>query len=372
MLSRIYIDNFRAFVKFEHRFKSTQLLLGANGAGKTSLLQVLLTIRQLVARGDSSDSLHFLRSRTVWLSQPKQTFEFDIDLKGSAYVYHLEIEPWGEPVRARIAKEIVTVDGNPLLEFVAGEVRLFNDAFELVVTYPLDSLRSALATISEASDRMKLYALRNWFSSLFCFRLDPFAMSPVAEGEDPAPNVNLSNFAAWYRHLLQSFPQENDAFLKSLKQAMPGFRYMKLAPHLERSRGVLAEFEGPNGNGYLHFYFGELSEGQRCIIGLYAILHFVVAKGGTVIIDEPDNFLALPEIQPWLMSVTDAVETCNAQVILISHHPEFINQWASSCGLQFIRDGAGPVRVKQFYMDPDTCLTPAEVVARGWADGNDA
>ena len=112
--------------------------------------------------------------------------------------------------------------------------------------------------------------------------------------------------------------------------------------------------------------FGELSDGQRCLICLYAILHFRVAFGGTVIIDEPDNFIALREIQPWLMGIEEMADDHKGQVILISHHPEILNQWAPAYGVQFVRDGAGPVRVEKFKGDPESPLSAAELVARGW------
>jgi len=126
-----------------------------------------------------------------------------------------------------------------------------------------------------------------------------------------------------------------------------------------------AEF-ADGGGRTSEFYFNELSDGQRCLICLYTIPHFVLAKGGTVVLDEPDNFVSLREIQPWLMAVTDAVEEGRGQILLISHHPEFINQWASGSGVQFVRDGIGPVRVEEFRGDPESCLTPSELAARGW------
>ncbi|MEO7652003.1 MAG: ATP-binding protein, partial [Bryobacteraceae bacterium] len=99
------------------------------------------------------------------------------------------------------------------------------------------------------------------------------------------------------------------------------------------------------------------------------ILHFVLAKGNTVILDEPDNFVSLREIQPWLTAVTDAVEGGRGQILVISHHPEFINQWAPQGGVQFVRDGIGPVRIEGFHSDPESSLSPAELVARGWENG---
>ncbi len=137
-----------------------------------------------------------------------------------------------------------------------------------------------------------------------------------------------------------------------------------LADAGENFRILYAEFlrDGKS----IRISFAQLSDGQRCLICLYAILHFVVAKGETVIIDEPDNFISLREIQPWLMSIEEMADNNDGQVILISHHPEILNQWAGPYGVQFIRDGAGAVRVEKFKGDPGSALTVAELVARGW------
>jgi ATPase subunit of ABC transporter with duplicated ATPase domains len=91
-----------------------------------------------------------------------------------------------------------------------------------------------------------------------------------------------------------------------------------------------------------------------------------VANGHTVILDEPDNFVALREIQPWLSAVSDAIDESNGQVLIISHHPELMNQWAPDFGVQFVREGLGPVRVKEFSGKAYSTLVPSEIIARGW------
>jgi AAA15 family ATPase/GTPase len=80
------------------------------------------------------------------------------------------------------------------------------------------------------------------------------------------------------------------------------------------------------GDNTLSFRFNELSEGQRCLICLYTILHFVVVDGRTVIIDEPENFVSLREIQPWLKAASRLVSESDGQLILISHNSELIDQ----------------------------------------------
>ena len=44
-------------------------------------------------------------------------------------------------------------------------------------------------------------------------------------------------------------------------------------------------------------------------------------------------------------------------------------RWLSSLYCFIVRDGLGPVRVKAFRGDPDSSLSPAELVARGWENG---
>lgn len=365
MLTRLYVDNFRCFVNFEHKPARKELILGPNGCGKSSLLDALSLLRQLVAKGDTFDGFFILSQRTRGLNQPQQTWELEAVLDGGRYVYRLVIEPWGEPPRPRVALETVYVDGKPIFEFTAGEVHLYNDRFEHKVTYEFDWHRSALATIVPRRDNTTLSRFKQWLGGLFCFRINPFAMGPRAEGEDLCPNVELSNIAAWYRHLVQADPKQNAAMLDSLRASLDGFSFLQLEPAGENVRLLVAEFtHGAGKTG--KFYFNELSDGQRCLICLYTILHFVLAKGSTVILDEPDNFISLREIQPWLMAVTDAIEEGEGQILLISHHPELINQWAPKSGVQFVRDGMGPVRVEKFRGDPESCLPSSELVARGW------
>jgi len=98
------------------------------------------------------------------------------------------------------------------------------------------------------------------------------------------------------------------------------------------------------------------------------ILHFLIAKGHTIFVDEPDNFVALREIQPWLLAAEAALEDHKGQLILISHHPEILNQWASKYGLRFFREDNGHVRTTKFKVDPKGNLQPAELIARGWED----
>jgi hypothetical protein len=298
------------------------------------------------------------------MNQPRQTWELEAAIQGRIFVYRLVIQPWGDPVKPRVVEESVRCDGSLLFEFIEGEVHLFNDKFEHKVTFPLDWHRSALATVQARPDNLILTSFRQAVPQLLCFRLNPFAMDARAEGEDDAPNPALGNFAAWYRHLLQVYPRQNSDFLLALKGAMIGFEVFKLNPYGENTRVLVAEFAGADPGR--SFGLGQLSDGQRCLIGLYAILHFVLALGCTVVIDEPDNFISLREIQPWLSAAEEILDQGQGQLIIISHHPEFLNPWAPDHGIYFFREDSGPVRSQPFAGMTNRLLTSAELIARGW------
>jgi len=93
----------------------------------------------------------------------------------------------------------------------------------------------------------------------------------------------------------------------------------------EESRALKALFVPPSGRKPLAFDFSELSDGQKMLVALYALTVGLKGEGISLLIDEPDNFLALREIQPWLSQLSDAVGETLEQAVLISHHPEIIN-----------------------------------------------
>jgi predicted ATPase len=367
MLERLYVDNFRCLVNFECRFGPKQLILGPNGGGKTTLLHVLGMLRDFCFHGAPPDNLFLGASKTRWQDVPEQTFELDVSGNEGLYTFRLVLDSWGQPTRPRVVNEEVFFSGKPIFRFSHGEVHLFNDRHEEKVKYPFDWFRSALATIVERPENTKLSWFKRWLGGLLLVMPDPHQMSSLADKEALAPTVNLSNFAAWYRHLrLESGDQELGL---DLREAIPGFVSMDLKDAGLGNRFLLTTFSagGPNTSNltYPQFFY-ELSDGQRVLIGLYTVLHFALKPGACVLFDEPDNFIALREIQPWLEKTLERVEDRDAQVVVISHHPELLNRLALPGGLLLDRPDGRHTRVSPFSDPAQTGLSPAELVARGW------
>jgi predicted ATPase len=153
---------------------------------------------------------------------------------------------------------------------------------------------------------------------------------------------------------------------QELKEVIPGFDSFSLKEAGE-AKVLKVLFDAPGSQKRpMAFDFSELSDGQKVLAALYALLFLLKDEGYSLFLDEPDNFVALREIQPWLTALMDACGDSIEQAILISHHPEIIDHLALRSGRWFDRDNNGPARVTHHPKAQVEGLTASETVARGW------
>lgn len=366
MLKRIYIDNFRCFVNFEYKPEQKQLLLGANGSGKSSLLDAIRAVQGFVREGLASEfsRVAFQNGKTRWLNAPKGIFEIEALLEGKQYIYRLEINADGHLID-RVLGESLKVDGKSVLENSEGQVTLYpSDTGDRLVGLGSDTASSMLGALRSFGPETRAFV--DWLSNdVICLKINPYAMENIGQSSGrPHPSFDMKDIADWYMRQTGNDIEGVFKLRASLQNALDGFTSLNFKELQPGSGNLTISFSQPTNN--LSFRLTELSEGQRCLIALYMILHFLIAKGKTVFLDEPDNFISLREIQPWLLAAEQAVEDNKGQLILISHHPEILNQWAQESGLRFFREENGHVRTEKFKTDPDGLLLPSELIARGW------
>ena len=361
MLRRIYIDNFRSLVNFELTLGQINLLMGGNGSGKSSVFAALAKLRQIV-QGGSIGEILTLASCTRWQTRPVQVFELDIDDSGVTFKYRLDVSHVDG--RARIDTETLEVDGAFIYNRVRDVVELIGDSRTASGSTLIDVERSALSLLSGRPGHSRISQFVARLGRVHVLGINPTAMRGWSEGEESAPAADLANFASWYRHLAQDRGPEMDEAREALRAVLPGFYGLRLrdSGHHESGRKLVSEWKLADSKR-ASFDFDELSDGQRALIGLYTLLHAHGEDAATIGVDEPDNFVALPEIQPWLGALS---ERPALQTLLISHHPEVLNIYAPECGLVFRRDDNGPTRVEPFRVADDEDLSPAELIARGW------
>ncbi len=369
MIRRIYLHNFRCFLNFELDLNDCQLLMGPNGGGKTALFDALNGLRRLIVDSERIETVFPPSELAMGFAGQDSVMqiELDIDGNGGRYRYGVAIEFDEQQGLQRITEEWLTYNQGQLFYAQQGEAHLYRDNHTEGPVFPMDWHLSGVGFLMPSRDNTLLTWFKEQLQRQVVVKLEPRQMLDESRAETPRPRSDLANFADWYRYLVQAMPERMLELTQDLRERLPGFRSLRFR---EAGDGKLlfADFETEDG-ATRSLRFGQLSDGQRALIALYSLLHTIPNESGaTLCIDEPENFLALPEIQPWLDTLSDTVEQGPLQALLISHHPHLMNFLAAEQGLWLERyREVGPSRIRA--IGPEESSAPIkldELIAQGW------
>jgi predicted ATPase len=364
MITRFYVNNFRCLVAFEMRAASFSVICGANGAGKSSVIDALLLVQNLASGnsslgGEGSDDIRDLEF-TRWLNLPTQEFELAITTAGRCFDYSLKLEQTARSERPRIVHERALCDGSELFTRDPDGVR-FTRRNGTQAQFPLSWWQAALGNIQPDGPLRDIQLLQDAIASIFILRTNPMNMEKESCAETRKPNLQLSNLISWYRSLSQE-QAWTDSLRDSLQIVWHDFRSFRLVDTGMNRKSLQLRFEGVD----IHFH--ELSDGERALLALYMIRAALDTNSGcTVLLDEPDNFVGLSELQPWVLSLRELLDE-NHQALLSSHHPEILSQAGEESGILLWRDShLTPTRIGALNVPAG--LTAGEAMARGWIHG---
>ena len=352
-LKSVRIRNYKCLDDIELSFGDLTLLAGRNGVGKSAVFEVVHKLRQLSFGGGESGKLFPPSSYARWSGDGKQSFALEVAKKGSdsVYLYQISLD------RGDVTEELLSLD-DQVLSRCFGRMsggRVFHQP------------ESALDEI------------RHWWRNIVMFAPSPAAMQDPHAGAD---NKSLNeiehmgeylysdgrNFARWCLNLMleeggdDRFPKVKE----NLRKILPGFQNIyKGAPESRGGspRGLVAAFQSSQGAKF-EYPFHELSSGQCVLIALYTLI-FGGSPNRLLLLDEPDNFVTLSEIQPLLIEMEMEAGDELPQIALISHHPEAIDHIASRNMRWLDRAPETAACVKE--LKNDTGLRTSELFAQGHA-----
>jgi predicted ATPase len=366
MLNRIYIDNFRSLVNFELSFDSINLFLGANGSGKSTVFEAINKVKDLIAGGFKVESLFTIFDCCRWQTLKEHNFEIEIDSNEGKYKYELAVH-YNEQQKPFIAHERLWFNNQPLLRFELEGVYIYDDDYveRSRISY-FDSSQSFLSLLPPTSTNKKLTWFRNRIFRLTVIQITPSLMTGASDKESSYISPRMENYVSWYRYLSQDQGKifELTNILRDVLDKFVSFKFDRFS---ESNYGLKLLFSSESDDKKtIEYYFHELSDGQKVIIALYTLIYGTENEDYTICIDEPENFLALPEIHPWLNRLYDFCGENKLQALLISHHPQLINFLALEKGYWFERKSNSPVRVKRITDEDDTGFPISKLVERGW------
>jgi predicted ATPase len=367
MITGLYVDNFRCLSNFSLKLANISLILGENGAGKSTIFDVILRIQGWLSGEMQIQQAFSDSTMTKWLTSNLQVFRLQLRGPDGNYEYQLEINHERKRGLARVELELLTLEGRDLFRFEKGIVKLFRDDSSAGPEYEFDWSRSALATIVPRENNSKLTWFKEYIRGTVVTSLVPSQMVSESRIEDKYLAFDGKNFTNWYRMISQEHQDRLVVLIKALREAIPGFFILRFSPAGAESKLLQVEFGNENPSEKSIVYsFEELSDGERALMVLYSLLHVCNGSKGTLFIDEPDNYLSLTQLQPWLMELSDICNEKGLQAIIVSHHPEFIDYLGPESGIWLERSPNGPVIVADPPNVQEGTLRLSEVIERGW------
>jgi len=307
----------------------------------------------------------------------EQTFEVELKLEEHGeYVYRLRIrhETPPQPWKNQVVEESLFLNGNSLFEANAQEVRLHGDRQtgpSITITLPAASQLSGISRVHEGDDNKELVAFRRAFENTLVLQLNPSLVSAVSEGKQSVkvPKPDCSDFTEWLRDMKWGDTTIKRRAEESLSGGtLPGFLSFQLTTF---KNSTILECLFESSPKLLKFRLDELSSGQIALIILEVAIAASTECGGTLLLDEPSNFLGLTEIQPLLIRLEDAALEGRFQVVLTAHHPIAVDLLAAGHGLWLEREPNGPAQVHRVHMtdaamDDQSAIRVSDLIARGW------
>lgn len=336
-LPSIQIKGYRPFEDILIRFSPLQIIVGANGAGKSSLFEFLKFIRdacyqeippEIVTGSIGQQIFHKPGPDRLWWSA-------EVDLKQKVPLYY-QGELMGPVGSTRIIFERVITKRPSHEDLDKGYIFLNFKNGKGVVRDPQDrkfkrkewDLRKpnqlGLGAITD-STLVTLFNLREYirgwrFYNSFHINNEKIRKS-VPTSQDPVMHEDAGNLSAVLFHLMTEHP-ESFAELKSLiKTAIPGFRDLNV-----KARGgpgeVIAFWREQDVDTELSL--ADLSDGTLRFIA-WATLGVTPSPPTLICIDEPDQGVH-PRTLPILAGLFVKASQ-RTQVILATHAPYFLTQF---------------------------------------------
>ncbi|MDZ7858664.1 AAA family ATPase [Sphaerotilus sp.] len=357
MLQRFYVHNYRCLENFE--FKpgevSSALLIGKNGAGKSTVAQALGVLQRIgrgVTRtGELVKPADCTRGRT----DVPVRFIIEVSLEGQSYAYELALELPERFKEFRVLKESLQVDGQIIYTREQAQVNMPQRGQRAEARFSIDWHVIALNVIQDGTVSAALSGFRQWLGRMVILAPVPSVMRGESHGESLEPAADAGNFVDWLAGLLAQHPAAYTEIMKNLNDVMPDLHQFRNVPTGREAKALMVDFRA-SPSGRLELPFDVLSDGEKCFF-LGAVLPAANKAYGPLLAfwDEPDSHLSMSEVRQFAMALRRAFSD-GGQVIITSHNAETIRSFS---------DDNTWVLERQNHLEPTVLRPLADVRPRG-------
>ncbi len=357
MLERLYVHNYRCFENFELNLTglSSALLIGRNGAGKSTVLSVL-EIFQKIGRGTNRVG-ELVKSKDFSRAQRglPMRFELEAKLAGQVFKYTLLLELPENFQELRVSEESLHINGHPIYDRKKATVILSKRPGE-ITEFNIDWHLIALPVVQTEKDgKGPLNNFREWLGRMLILSPFPATIKGESSEETLKPIKWGLNLADWLSGLLLHHPKSYSIIEDYLRQVIPDFSEFRNEPTGKDSRNLIIVFSSENKK--LTLDFKDLSDGEKCFFLSAVVLAANETYGPLFCFwDEPDNYLSMSEVGHFIIELRRSFARNGGQIIATSHNQETILKFSDENTL---------VLDRKSYLEPTRVKTLKEIDIEG-------
>ncbi|MBK9261503.1 MAG: AAA family ATPase [Polyangiaceae bacterium] len=346
-IAHFRIRGYRKLLDVDLEMKPFSVIIGANGAGKTSLLEVL-SLLAASCNGQLANRLSDLGGIADVLTRDRSTaLELDLSMPVEGHApleYKLRVEPKGQGYW--IQTELLTQDRGQSIPFkhiesIHGNVRYFDTiAYRLTrPDWPMDMLETALAQVPkmfrEPEELRRMLAATTFYASLNVAPKSPVRM-PQQMRPATLPGAQGEDLVSCLYYLRESDPDRFEILEDTLVAAFADFERLAFPP---AAAGMLS-MTWKDRNYSKPMYMHQLSEGTLRFLWLATLLGSRDLPR-IVLLDEPEVSLH-PALQSLLVQLMR--EASKRSQIIVATHSDRLVRFLRPEELLVVESDAGAAR----------------------------
>ncbi len=164
--------------------------LGANGSGKSNVLETIRLVRDFVCEGNDATKSFPGSSLCRWDMRKLQTFEIDLRGDEETYRYRLEIEHEAERERCRVKAEQLAHNGRPIFASDADGAQVYEDDGVVGTKFLIDGNRSGVGLMGDSANTF-LAQFKRHLKMLWSLHINPDRMVAESETENDCPTSDV-------------------------------------------------------------------------------------------------------------------------------------------------------------------------------------
>lgn len=305
--------------------KSSVLLIGDNGSGKSTVASALEVLQKIGRGTNRVEDLVTMRDVTKRANGSPVRFEIEVELHGTILEYAIAFAAPSGSRDLRVFEEKLLADGEVVYTRGPGQTNVTRPT-TLKAIVDIAAGLAALPVLQEASEQDPLFVFKQWLARMLILRPIPSYISGDSVRETLQPDVQLRELGSWFTGLLNFRPSAYSGMTTYLKEIMPDLKDFRNRLISSESRSLDVQFSSDRGSMILPF--ADLSDGEKCFVICALVLAANEAYGPLLCFwDEPDNYLALSEVGHFVLALRRAFES-GGQLIATSHNPEAIRRFS--------------------------------------------